>query len=99
MVPGEQAAHGSGTPELRPPGSSPQAVGAAAGRRWWLWLALAAVVVLGLLVIFVLPQVVLEQRSDADEDTAAIQRTERTGSISDSILARTEAEKTLQGFL
>jgi len=99
MVPGEQAAHGSGTPELRPPGSRPEAVAAAAATHWGLWLALAAVAILGLLVIFALPQVVPEQRSDADKHTPAAQRPEQAGSISDSILARTEAEKTLQGFL
>ena len=86
---------GSETPDLRPPGATPDP-GAVATDRWRpVWLALIAVAVLALGVLFVLPQWV-SNRGDSAPETNAGSPPEPA---IDPAAARAQAEQTLQGYL
>ena len=105
MGSGEQAGTGQDRsrlrPPLRPPGAASDTDVSTVGSYRWLWIALATVILLGLVVIFVLPQLVsryakptLQERPLAQDQIPA-----RPAVIEDTDSARPQAEHTLQEFL
>ena len=98
MQPGEQPGAGSATPELRPPGHLSDPAASTAGSHRWVWFALVAVVLLGLVVIFVLPRMVSEHPVPVRDEAATVQPPPVPASR-DNTVARTTAEQTLQVYL
>jgi hypothetical protein len=106
MGSGNQAGTGPDTPglrpPLRPPGTSLDSDGSSVAGYRWVWIALATAVLLGLGVIFALPQLV--SRYDAaptlqqhPPEQARIPARPAVGEDADS--ARPQAEQTLQQYL
>lgn len=100
MSSGDQPGTGGNTPDrhppLRPPGSATQSSVQTSSSHRWIWMALAAALLLSLLVVLVLPQLVPEPtgvvvQQPAVAPTPAI--------VKPKAAARAAAEQTLQQFL
>jgi tetratricopeptide (TPR) repeat protein len=92
--PATKPAH-SQSSELRPPGTTPDPGAITSGRRWPLWLALITVAVLGLGVLFVLPQWVSERHASVPEPAPG----PPPAPAVDPAPARAQAEQALQAYL
>jgi len=105
MGSGEQAGTGPDEPEirapLRPPGTRLDTGASTVAGYRWVWIALVTVVLLGLGVIFVLPQLVSRDATPTlqEHQPAQAQILARPAVVEDADSARPQAEKTLQQFL
>ncbi len=99
MSSSDQPGTDSGVPDLhpppRPPGSIVQPSIQAAPSHRWIWMALAAALLLSLLVVLVLPRLV-PGPSGVAEQPATVQA---PATVKSRAAVRTEAEQTLQQFL
>lgn len=87
-------------PGLQPPGTHSQAIETRRGHHGLIWLALALVIVLGLVVLLVLPKLV-SGTPDPQADTTAQQKAVEPpqSATQDSASSRSDAEQALQDFL
>ena len=99
MGSGEQPETASNTPRLRPPGTAADAAADTAGHYRWIGFALAATLLLGLGVVFLLPQLVPESPPPANKFEAPEAATAQTQSTTDGRASREQAQQTLQAFL
>ena len=82
---------------LQPPGQIPAAADTAGTNNYWLWIALAVLLLLGLVVIFVLPTLVTPtHEAAAPPQNAAPQAVPTT---QDTAADRDAAQQTLQDYL
>ena len=100
MTPDEPSSAGVPGPGLQPPGRHPQAIESKQGHHGLIWLALALVVILGLVVLLVLPKLV-SGTADGGADLSPVQVTvnEAQAPVQDSASSQTDAEQALQVFL
>lgn len=82
----------NGTPDLQPPAQSSPV--AAPEDHLWLWVAMAALLLLGLAVIFALPRLVGPVHETVAPEPAAV-----TPSASDAVAQRDSAHRALQAYL
>jgi len=105
MGSGEQAGTGQDRsqlrPSLRPPGTTLDSDESNVAGYRWLWIALATVIILGLVVIFVLPQLVSIKATPTLQERPLAQGQIPAGPVvvEDTDNARSQAEQTLQQFL
>ncbi|MEN8802392.1 MAG: hypothetical protein ABF297_10485 [Thiogranum sp.] len=105
MGSGEQAGTDQGRPQirpsLRPPSTPSDSVQSNVAAYRWLWIALATVTILGLVVIFVLPQFVSRYATPTSQERPLTQGQipARPLVVEDTDNARLQAERTLQQFL
>ncbi|MEA2081048.1 MAG: hypothetical protein U9P00_14565 [Pseudomonadota bacterium] len=105
MAAGEQAGTGPETsrlrPPLRPPGTRLDSDASTVASYRWVWIALATVLLLGLAVIFLLPQLVSRYATPTlqERPLAQGQAPTRPAVVEDADSARSQAEQTLQQFL
>lgn len=105
MTPGELPPAGLPGPGLRPPGTNPQLIESQAGEsqaghHGLIWLALAFVIILGLLVLLVLPNMVSGTADGgADKSTAQTANESSQSTLQESVSSRSDAEQALQDFL
>ncbi|MFQ5644941.1 MAG: tetratricopeptide repeat protein [Thiogranum sp.] len=81
-------------PPLRPPGYPPDSSTRASASHRWIWMALAVVLLLGLLVVLVLPRLVSVPSGVSRQPAEA-----QVAAAGESAAARTAAEQGLQQFL
>ena len=88
-------------PPLRPPGAASDSDVSTVGSYRWLWIALATVILLGLVVIFVLPQLVSRDVTPTPPERPPAQGQIQTppAVVEDTGSAQRQAEQTLQQFL
>jgi tetratricopeptide (TPR) repeat protein len=100
MAPGQQTQSGNPGPELRPPGAHPQPGTNKPVLHKLVWVALAVVIILGLLVILLLPKLVSGTGGRVSTDTPVQVVTEAPGPVADdSAKSRAKAEQALQNYL
>lgn len=100
MTPGELPPAGLPGSGLQPPGTNPRTNESKAGHHGLIWLALALVVVLGLLVLLVLPKIVSSAvDGSADKSAAQTKAGSPQPAVAEPASSRSDAEQTLQDFL
>jgi tetratricopeptide (TPR) repeat protein len=97
MGPGEQPKRGSSAPVLRPPGTTHHTDSAHANTYRWVWSALAAMLLLVLMVIFLLPQLISEHNTT--KQATPVAQTPAPSVAPDSQEFREEATKKLEAYL
>ena len=100
MTPDEPSSAGVPGSGLQPPGTHPQAVESKRGHQGLIWLALAVVIILGLVVLLVLPKLV-SGTADDGADASPVQVTAEAvqSPVQDSASSQADAEQALQDFL
>ncbi len=100
MTPDEPSSAGVPGPGLQPPGTHPQAIESKQGHQGLIWLALALVIILGLVVLLVLPKLV-SGTADGGVDSSPVQVTVEAeqSPVQDSASSQADAEQALKDFL
>lgn len=97
MGSGEQPKRGSNAPDLRPPGTTHHTDNAHANTYRWVWSALAAMLLLVLMVIFLLPQLISEHNTA--KRTGHVTQPPAPSAAPDSHEFRAEAANKLEAYL
>lgn len=97
MGSGEQPKRVSNAPDLRPPGTTHHTDSARANTYRWVWSALAAMLLLVLMVIFLLPQLISEHNTA--QQAAPVMHTLAPSVASDNQELRAEAANKLEAYL
>ena len=100
MTPDERSSAGNPGPGLQPPGAQPHPTENKTGNHGLIWLALAFVIILGLGVLLVLPNLVSgTAEPDADRSPTQLAVESPKPDANKSASSRSEAEQALQDFL